>query len=161
MTGYHKFLESLAEFKQSGGVNLTAPLEDLVDLGFLFKEMEVVLDDWRKDCKAFKELVEKVVGLRAAISDDPNSLTIRGKLTTATVNISMVADMPKPGSLEYAALCRYLKIPDELAESGVMRPHWKHLNDLLSQRLTEGKSAPAGLKNQRSKFSLTFRKRRS
>ena len=141
---------------------------ELTDLGFMCRELENLLDDWRKDCKARKELAGKLIA-RAVLqaSENVNDLqattTVHGVLASATPDVSFIAEIPKPGTPEFIEFCNYFGI-DEKASSDPMFPfaiHWKRAQEVLEQRQTAGLPTPPGLGKQFPNFWAKFVRKRS
>lgn len=123
--------------------------EELADLGFLFREMEKLLDDWRKDCKARKELISKLLCLQLVKADTD---IVQGDLCRAQVDMKMRSDFPSPESEEYFALLRHFGInPDD-----PIRISWKGLGDHCTRLFEQGKSLPPGMKNPKADFLCKF-----
>ena len=56
----------------SGAIKKEYSPETLADIGFFCREGEILLDDWRKNAKAFKELISRK--LSRTILQDPKNL---------------------------------------------------------------------------------------
>jgi hypothetical protein len=125
-------------------------IEELVDLGYFFRETERLLDEWRKNAKARRELCERLLGVN--VQDDP---TIHGEHATATLDATLEHELPKVGTDEYRELCEHFGIPSD----GLFRPHWKAMNELVQDAIMNGKKKPPGLGRQWTKFHCVFRSR--
>lgn len=141
---------------------------ELVDLGFLCRELENLLDDWRKDCKARKELAGKLIAravLQAAdgVNDLQASTVVHGILASASPDVSMIAEIPKPGTPEFVEFCNHFGISKECSEDPLFpfAIHWKRAMECLELRQTEGKPIPPGFGKQFPHFWSKFvRKKR-
>lgn len=142
-------------------------LQELTDIGFLCREMERLLDDWRKDCKARKELAGKLLAKgvldSAEATDLEASLTVRGELATATPDVSMVAELPKAGTPEFVAYCEFYGIPKDKADNELfpLAIHWKRAQLDLQQRMERGLPQPPGLGKKFPHYFAIFTKLRS
>lgn len=132
---------------------------ELVDYGFLFRELENLLDDWRKDCKAAKELVEHCIG-KQSVSDMDMTTKIKGTLATGSLDIKMSHVLPKRGTLEFDALLNYLKIPNDAVGRGVISLNWLRMNEYLSEQLALGNKPPPGVITSKPVYKVVFTRKR-
>lgn len=124
-------------------------VKELADLGFLFREMEDLLDDWRKDSKARKELIGKLLCLQLV---QMNEDIVRGDLCRAQCDMKMRPEWPKEGTPEYYDLLNHFGIdPDS-----PIRISWKGLETLCTRLFKEGKPMPPGMKNPKAEFVCKF-----
>ena len=129
--------------------------EQLVDLGFLCREMESLCDEWRKESKARKELAGKLIAF-VVMSTDGTEITVQGQLATGTPNLKMQADLPKKGSEEYELLCHGLGVNG----MGLTKLDWKEVQVMINERAELGAPMPAGIGEQRAMYSTVFRRKR-
>jgi len=125
---------------------------DLVDTGFLCREMETLLDDWRKECKARKELVTKILAIRSPAFGDS---TIQGKLASVSLDATLEVEIPKEGTPEYDEILKYFHVDPEIP----FKPHWKKVQELVLQRYQDGVPLPPGFGKQYTKTTGVFRRK--
>lgn len=123
--------------------------KELADLGFLFREMETLLDDWRKDSKARKELISKLLCLQLVKADTD---IVRGDLCRAQVDMKMRPEWPEIGSEEYFDLLHHFGIDP----NDPIRISWKGLEDLCTKLFEQGKPLPPGMKNPKADWLCKF-----
>jgi hypothetical protein len=139
---------------------------ELCDFGFLCRELEGLLDDWRKDAKARKDLAGKLIAFNLLKADENVNMmevedTVRGVLATAKANMRMEAEIPRLGTAEFKRYCAFYGIPEE-ALAGECFPlgvHWPRAQEDINARLEEGKPLPPGLGKKYPLFSSTFVRR--
>lgn len=129
----------------------------LVDLGFLFRELENRFDEERKDAKARKELIGKLIAFNA-MQTAGDVDTIRGELATGTPDVSMIADLPKKGTPEYNMLATALNVPTDALQ--FLRLDWKAITAYVTELMAQGKKVPAGLNKTRPVYATTFRRKK-
>jgi len=137
---------------------------DLVDAGFLLRECEEKLDDWRKDCKAYKTLVGKYLAL--AVMQDPNNVndataeaTVKGELASATPDLKSFAEIPHYGSEDFINLMADLGISGEAVDRGLVKVDWKRMKDEVTRRDQEGVPLPSGLGKKYHEYRCTWRRK--
>lgn len=151
-------------------LELTEPLkrrlftdEQLCDIGYFCKEIELMLEEARKEVKARKELCGMQIAfnkIRESVADPSVSLTVRGTYATGTPDMKMQAALPKKMSDEYILLCQHLGVPREVAEQGVLKLDWNAATELCTKLLSEGKKIPVGFGKQYPKYETRFRKKK-
>lgn len=137
----------------------TFSLEQIVDLAFLNREIESLLDDWRKDVKARKELYGKIVGAalikRAAADATDAEDLVRATLCRGKVDIKVRPKLPPKGSDEYMELCRHFGLPEDLMTEGAIRFSWKEMGEYCTRLAQEGKPMPDGISETYTDVVLT------
>lgn len=123
---------------------------DLADMGFLFREGENRLDDWRKDNKARKELIGSLL-CKLLLELDTD--IVRGELCRAQTQFSMRPEMPKSGSKEWYELNHYYGVDPDTTP---IRISWEGIKKECSRLIEEGKKLPPGMLNPRANFSCIF-----
>lgn len=120
-------------------------IKELADTAYAMNKAYAYLDDLRKEVKGTKELCERMACLLWAKLNEGDP--IRTKHVTATPNIKMTASVPKrhKDPEKFEALMRFLKIPQELWELEVVRPHWPSFIEYTSKRLEAGLPLPDGI----------------
>lgn len=120
-------------------------MEEQADVAYAANEAFKLLDDLRKEAQVIRELAEKIgTALWVKVSNgDP----IRTDYVTATPRVKMTATLPKKSKdpVAYATFMRFLKIPEDIADAEVVRPHWPAVVELLSKLMEEGKPLPPGI----------------
>ena len=159
-TLHHDFLEYLLQLTDE---IRTSKLSDpqLCDVGYLLREIETLLDDWRKDCKARKELAGKILAFnftQASLSDA--TLTrIKGTLATGTPDVKVRVKIPPKGTPEYAEALKVLNVPEALVKDGVLKIDWDGISAMATRYANEGKNMPAVLNQTFPEYVTVFRKR--
>jgi hypothetical protein len=124
-------------------------LPELVDLIYALRKTSELADTARKEMNRIEELTIKQACLIWTTTDGN---PIRSDYVTGSPDIKMMASLPRRKSNPegYAALMRYLGVPDELwdtsdEESEAVRPHFPGMVDLLSRAMQEGRPLPPGI----------------
>jgi hypothetical protein len=136
----------------------------LTDIGFLCREMENLLDELRKECKARKELCGSIIAFiltQNSLTDIHAPMKSKGDLATGSPDMKMQVALPKKKSPEYYQLTDHFKVPRDVAESGVLKLDWKTVVELCTKLSEEGKPLPAGFGKKYPQYSTIFRKRKS
>lgn len=135
---------------------------DLCDMGFFCKQMESLLDELRKETKARKELIGRIIAFnrtKAFIADPTIDPTVRGKYATGTPDVRQEAELPKKGTDEYFAFTDHFGVPRGVAEQGILKLDWNSVGDMCTQLAEDGKKMPPGLGRMIPKYVTTFRKK--
>ncbi len=144
------------------GIKLS--LGDLVDMGYLCREIEKFMEELRKEIKFRKELCGKVISLAIAKQNlnDPGKVVerIEGELATGTPDVKLQAKLPNRGTEEFHKLLEFLDIPKEMAESKCFKLSWNGMTDLVTQLAEEGKPLPPGVEKSWPIYTTTFRRRK-
>lgn len=141
----------------------TTPCEsDLVDCGYLLRQIERVLDEVRKDVKVRKELVGKLLCLLAirdvARQANPtNADKVEGSLANGKLDMRMSAMLPKYGTPEFAVAMADLKVPE--AAQLITRFDWKRVEDLVTELSKSGKPIPSWLTRVTPQYSVVYHKK--
>lgn len=117
----------------------------LVDVGFLLREMENVFDECRKEAKARKELISRLLAAKAIDSlNDPEGAQGRfdGNLASAIPDAKIYPKIPRPGSDDYLALMEFMGVPAPVAALGLLKPSFTATQEWLQERAAEGKNPP-------------------
>lgn len=140
----------------------TYSLEDLVDLGFLCREISRLVDDLRKECNARQELIGKVIALEVtqeSVAGTRTDPTVRGTLATGTPDVKPIASVPRPGTPAYASMCAHFGLDGEAVENQMFEFRFKRIGDWLLRLAEEGRDPPKGFLQTYQKFSTVFRKK--
>lgn len=125
---------------------------DLADLGFLFREGENRLDDWRKDNKSRKELVGYIL-CKLLVEADQGDM-VHGELCRAQIDLKMRPEMPKKGSQGWYDLHHHYGIDDP--DNTPIRISWQGIEKECSKLIEQGKNVPPGMSNPKAQFSCKF-----
>lgn len=120
---------------------------DRVDSIYVMRLMEALLDDTRKETKKVKELIEKITCL-TWVKDATAEPTVRGTLCRGKPDVRQAARIPSQTKEpeRFAELMAALKIPIEMVERGVVKPHWPNMVTYLTNLSVEGLPFPAGIR---------------
>ncbi len=139
---------------------------DGCDIGWCFREIENYADELRKEAKARKELIGRLLAFRVTqdAMNDPDllskegALTIRGRFCSGTPEVKQQGAQPKRGSEDYVKLCNFFGITDDaLIESGTVQFSFNKLGDLVSGLMVDGKQLPPGITKTYPLYSTIFR----
>ncbi|UOF80081.1 hypothetical protein [Caudoviricetes sp.] len=167
-SGLEEWIKKLIEYhygldkQTTGAVDL--PMQDLVDLGFLHRELADRLDEVRKECAARMDKVSRIIGgivIKRTTMDPTLSMTQRGTLASGTPEAKVLAVCPKPGSPEYVALLRAMGVKDDAIKAGALAPHFVRMSDYVSEKLASGQPAPAGILGTSPTFRVTYIRKRA
>lgn len=139
-------------------------LTDAADVGFITRELAKAFDDLRKEAEARSLLAGKriAVALTERSLSDPNTpMTIQGRLASASPDVKIEASLPRPGSAEFDSFLTYLGVPPELVKSGLIKPDWKRVQELLNRMTEDGVPLPPGVGKTYPRFLSVFRRKRS
>lgn len=153
---YAEFIKVVDEVRQD-----RMPDSDMVDLGFLCREIAGLADDIRKEASAKQELAGRIIALRVAKRSLQGSTedTVRGKLATGKPDVKVIPVLPKHGTPEYTELCAFFGVPPELVDSGAVSFSFTRLSELCAERMREGKEVPPGVRKTHTVAMTTFYKR--
>lgn len=143
------------------------PREDLCDLGWLCRELESLLDELRKEFAARKDLAGRLIAFRMTqeVIEDPSKIaehgmTVRGRFSSGSPDVSQSAAVPRRGSKEYADLCKHFGIQGEVSESGIVDFSFTRLAEYVSSRVASGEKLPSGILRTYPVYKTTFRTNR-
>tara|TARA_R110000824_G_scaffold69355_3_gene178837 strand:+ start:2325 stop:2867 length:543 start_codon:yes stop_codon:yes gene_type:complete len=135
---------------------------ELTDIGFLLRESEKFFDDARKEVKAKKEMISKMLALKIMkrYTEDPDTedLRSRGTLATATPDVAIRPKLPKAGTPEYEQLLNWLGEPIETINGGTLNIHFNRMSQMLTRMAEEGKNPPPGLVGTYTDNTCVFRR---
>lgn len=139
--------------------------EELVDFGFLCREFERLLDDWRKDAKARQEFAGKLICQRLikdSVNDEEPETTMQGTLARAEIDMKVIARVPEPGSDAFKKLLQSAGVPESAVTSddGVLKLSFGKLSKMVTSRATSGQPLPPGLETYH-KFGAIFTRKQS
>lgn len=110
------------------------------DLGFVMREMETLLDEWRKDAKARKELLGKLIAFEV-LSDPDMKDTVQGELARGTIFLKKKLKPPKKGTVEYEKAMEYFGVPPEVTAKGLVKLDWEKTSEALTIEMEDGTKA--------------------
>lgn len=135
-------------------------LPDLTDIGYFSREVEDLLDEIRKEFKARKELIGRVIAYEVtknSLNDDAPS-SVRGVYAIGTPDVRPIPAIPRAGSPDYELLCNHFGLSKDLTEKGVVQFHFNRLVELVAELQASGKNLPPGITKTTPNFSTVFRK---
>lgn len=157
---YHKIYDFIAR-TQSRVNKIEDPIEDLVDIGFFFREMGKVLDECRKDCQGRSDLIGKIIALYVAKNalNDPDSWkgVIHGRYASGSPDLKQAPKLPKRGTEGFDQLMQFLGITKEQSEFLSFR--FSEMRALISDKVERGEKLPPGVDATFSEYSTTYRKK--
>ena len=134
---------------------------ELTDIGFLLRECEKFFDDARKEVKAKKEMISRMLALKITkrFTEDPDTeLRSRGELAVATPDVAIRPKLPKAGTIEYEQLLTFLGVPKEVLCEGTLNIHFNRMSEMLTSMAAEGKNPPPGLVGTYTDNTCVFRR---
>lgn len=137
-------------------------LPDMIDSGFLCREMEEIANDLRKNCADRKGLIAKMIAMRATseFMTTGKSPVLRGELASATPDLVTKPSIPEPGTEDFNKLMSWLGCSDELIQRGVVRPSFTSLKDIVTRATVEGNKPPPGISLTFTEATVVFRRRK-
>lgn len=156
---HHRIYEhlSLVDERMKKGQTSTT---DMVDLGFLCREQEELLDEMRKNSKARKEFTQRLLVTKwtaAALTPTPLPDTVKATLASANnFRIKTMADLPEHGGDDYIAYMRSLNIPEDVIKCGLVKPDWEKTVEHLTTLKEDGKKLPPGIGQTWNLYTCTF-----
>jgi len=167
MDGVHKELyELMAEIDSAAKERVIRPEPDMVDIGFLCRETETVFDEMRKEVKARKELLGKIISVwhtEGVMKGEITKESAQGILATGSPDVSQQPKIPKRGTPEFLALMKFLGVSEELS-SGERPPiqfDWNGMGVLMGERARQGLPVPPGITKMYPVFTTVFRGRKT
>lgn len=142
---HKRYYEHLAKISRDTQNKQLTDTEARVDLGFLCREGEALLDDWRKDNKAWKEMFAASVSeeqMRKLFSGEAEDFTVHGRLAYAVCDVEILPDFPRKvdadgnATPEYLQLCDHFGVGEEVRKSPFFKLSYgavqKHIKDQMS-----------------------------
>ena len=174
------FLLSLAEGIKAG--NYKTP--DLIDIGFLLREISEKADDTRKEVNNRKEVCEGLIAYdmttRSVAGEDVKD-PMPGFLASGSPKVKVEIPQPRVGTPENELFIRWVggideamkkidgidptvaeKIAIEVSHrvAAICKPEWKKLSELVTDCAARGKKIPPGLSDRQfTRFSTIFRRK--
>jgi len=153
---YLRMQEMIEEIKRG-----KTTMKQNADIGYITRNIGGIADELKKECNAKCGLIGKMISFaqtKEGIINEENPKSVRGKLGLAVPMVSQTPNVPKRNTDEYYRLCEALRIPKDVAMQGVMQFHYKTLQDITTELVTNGKKPLAGLEVTRPHYFCQFRK---
>ncbi len=147
---------------------------DYVDFGIIFRDIENMMDEIRKEAKARHETAGRIIAmiwsqLALANPNNPPDEVVRGELGSASPNVKQQGKIPERGTPEYFDFLKFLGFPKEVADKycfstdNIPTPlklsvDWNGLGDWLTYRAAAGLPVPPSIGKTYPVFSSTFRR---
>lgn len=140
---YNIYLATLAAELQCPVDQRTIIKSQMVDLGFLCREVRNVAKDLRKQAEAHQNAFSVVIcrKIMAHVLQYPSAPErADGTLASASSNIKPMPRIPKQGTPEHEVLCDYFSIPE--SAQGVVDFGFKNVGAFLLREAHEGRNVP-------------------
>lgn len=143
----HHSLQSLL-FEVSDNLNSNKYMNDLPewsDVGFLCREISMLLDESRKESKARWELASSSLAkyvMVQSMTDPAIETRCKGTLCSVRFTQTMEASIPKAGTKEFEELMAWLGVS---RTDGVVKPDYTKMSEVLTQRAQDGQKLPPGV----------------
>lgn len=139
-------------------------VEELVDIGFSFRETADYLDGMRKEFAKRQELIAVEICKRAIaeFTETGEDVSVyRGQLASAMPRVKKQPMLPKRGTPEYYELCRWLGVREDAIEDELVTFHFVKMTEKLTELIEEGQKPPPGILNTYTAFTTTFRRKKN
>jgi len=153
-------LQDIIRRVKKNASDLTYDRPNLVDLGFLCREIAAIADELRKEANAKQMLIGKLIAMevtKASIAGEISSPTVRGTLATGTPDVREIASCPKPGSPQFKEVAAFLGLPEDQLDGKLMSFRFTGLSDWLTEAAAKGKRVPECI-NRYTEFKTIFRR---
>lgn len=135
-------------------------IPDLIDSGFLCRELANVVDDIRNRCENRQAIISRFLAATASVAAlKGESMDLRGELAIAVPDITVKPNLPKNDSPEMIKLLIWLGVPEDIARSGTVRPSFTKIEELLTKREAAGQKPPPGIMSKWTDAKVVFRRR--
>lgn len=167
LVAFHKEVYDFIAVTHDGVTKMELSMEDLVDMGYLCRDMERYLDEMRKEVKSRKELIGKLLAFHVAqqsLNDTEKlQVTVKGELATGTPDVKLQPKIPEPKTEEFSQLMEYFGLSrDRLAGiEDCLRLSFNGMRDLVSRLAEEGYPMPPGVVKTWPVYTTTFRRRKT
>jgi|TARA_Y100000034_G_C6716689_1_gene316858 hypothetical protein len=135
-----KVLSHLITITEKAKKRTAYELPDTCDIGFTLREMETLLDEWRKDVTARKNLVGKLIAFEV-LSDPDMGDTVQGELARGKIFMKKKLRPPKKGSVEYEKAMEHFGVPPSVTTRGLVKLDWEKTSDALTEEMEDGTKA--------------------
>lgn len=137
---------------------------EMVDMGFLLRELAAKLDEIRKECSARQELIGQIIALSVArmlAQDSDADATVRGELAIGMPDIKTCPALPKRGSPNYRAFAEWLGIPKEVIDKTLIEFHFPSVTEFLTSHINDSLPDPPGIVDTFQRGVTVYRKHNS
>jgi hypothetical protein len=150
---HQDFYERLGQLRSE--LSTKSPGE-LADIGYYLRELENTFDSFRKESKAVRDLVSKMIGVHVIQKSviDPDYTSVTGKAARANPDVKIRVKTPREGTPEYAAMLKHFGI----INLGVFKPDWNRISDYATEQAMMGIQLPECLRETFTEYVCTFTK---
>ena len=170
LSAFHKAFSDLRDQFIAFTLGLSKSLKEkkfnkpeLVDIGYLSREIEILLDDLRKDAKARKEFAGAILAesvIQEALSSGGET-TVHGTMAYASCDCELIPGLPKRDSDDYFDLCRHFGVPEEVIKSKVLKIDFEEITKKVQDAAGGLCKKIPGINKTWPKYSSTFTKKRN
>lgn len=125
------------------------PMEAMGDIAYAMKHATAMLEDTRKSTKSVVELAERLACLHYVSKslNEPSTAPIRGMISSCTPKVTLAVVLPtlKKNPDGYRTMMLALGCPEALLDDEALKPNWKRLNEIATERSEKGQPAIPGL----------------
>lgn len=152
-----ELIEISSEVKPRQGNTLTS--ECLADVGGLLKKSSDALTELQRELNARVNLIALILCARLARSSDPEQRSFHGAHFTATPKYKEAVSGLKRGNAKYEEFCKFLGLPKEVVETGIIDFSYMRTQDWLEKQRENLREVPEFLDTY-PVYTCTFRKKR-
>jgi len=137
-------------------------LGEWTDLGFFFRTSEKSLDTLRKECARIHQEVGRALCLaitKRCMADPSLEINVSGKYATASPDVQKTPTLPPKGTAEYRELLSMLGASEEVTQQDILRPHWKNLQEFVTELARKGDSSLDHLIGSKLSPKVVYRKK--
>lgn len=137
------------------------PMASLVDTGFMLREIEGLFDELRKEAKAKREHVDRMIGQRESLcllKGTPERT--HGHYATGSVKRREETIAPTPGSPEFHELMDHFQLPQVDARA-LIKFRFQELSEYYQQCADEGRPKPPVPLQSFEKIVVHYRRRKN
>ncbi len=136
-------------------------IPDLVDAGFLCREIANMSEDIKKISENRKTIIGRFLAARASVAAMQGSIVdLRGEYASASADIQVKPKFPEEDTAEYFELMRWIGLSDEMIQRGMLRPSFTKIQEELTKRVERGEKPPPGIMNTFTDAQVVFRRRK-
>lgn len=125
------------------------PRGDQVDVGYFMRQIELILDETRKDFAARRGLIGQILAMmitREQMANPDRDVRARGRFASGVPDVKTRYRVPKPGCREYEELMVTLGLPTDAIKHGAIKLDFIGFSDLMMAREQVGKTGiPDGI----------------
>jgi len=145
-------------------INNNLEIEDICDMAFLCRKLELLFDELRKTAKARKELSIKIMGFWLATQSIESPETykdrIDGELAYARISAKSIPKIPSSSDPVYEEFMLSLGIPEEFLKGGLLKPDFKGVTALVTDMVSKGQDLPPGVEKTWTEYNAHFYERK-